>query len=47
MKNSGYTKTTLEAIGNRLRNLSKQVDMNNPEKIITIIMNESVENHSF
>jgi integrase len=41
MKNNGYAETTIETIGNRLRNLSKQVDMNNPEKVKEYISNQT------
>jgi len=33
MKNDGYSETTIEPIGRRLRTLAKQVDLNLPQKV--------------
>jgi len=33
MKNDGYSETTIESTGKRLRNLAKHVDLNNSQNI--------------
>jgi len=41
MKNDGYSESTIESIGKRLRALAKHVDLNDPERVKEFISRQN------
>ena len=41
MKNDGYSESTIEPIGKRLRALAKHVDLNDPERVKEFISRQN------